>query len=519
MPEQTTKIAYPEWTEDRRKNGRDPLGMQTGSISLYQTFLPGISNVTLRIRYYGLYAWLCQVYAAEISDTNPKTWQRFIRRAEALYALVAQRRGSETGVGGIQWAEKTLQAASSNSIDFSAAAEPGSDIYYLKQAWGVYGLAYASQLYNLGVFENVEHHKIPVPGPKIGFPLATAFADALGALSDDLFRTIRKGSVTLDELDRLAPITPSSISDDSEERDFYEKILFAQAGLERSTDIERRHTLILILCLSSKISRVPDVSDVRWMLYTGYSLDGTPLVFDSEELTEHRLRWWIYQANDLTHISYEILLKYVLDVLEPYSGGVILKNLIDEAVASIRKVVDDWPESWEEFLLQNPAEEPKIEEALSETSMQDARGGRICSPKGAWDALKLIAVVQNRSLPYTQKIKKELELPDHHVFRTLLTEINFLESCARDDFTLTICKLIEQRIIQRHLWVALKKLRYQGDYTFLIDSDNGLVRLRVKDGPVFTNPRLGPAITFLKDIHLINEHGLTEQGKKIINTA
>ena len=128
MPEQTTKIAYPEWTEDRRKNGRDPLGMQTSSISLYQTFLPGISNVTLRIRYYGLYAWLCQVYATEISDTNPKTWQRFIRRSEALYALVAQRRGNESGVSGIQWAKKTLQTTSSNPIDFSAAAEPGSDV-------------------------------------------------------------------------------------------------------------------------------------------------------------------------------------------------------------------------------------------------------------------------------------------------------------------------------------------------------------------------------------------------------
>ena len=518
MADRASNIAYPEWTEIRKKNGRDPLGMQTSSISLYQTFLPGISNVTLRIRYYGLYAWLSQVYAEKISDTDPKTWQRFIRRAEALYALVAQRRGSETGVGGIQWAEITLQTESSRAIDFSAAAEPGSDIFYLKQAWGVYGL-YASQLYNLGVFEDVERHRIPVPGPEIGFPLATAFAKALGTLSDSLFKTIQKGTVTLDELDKLAPITPSSISHDSAERDCYEKILFARAGLGRSTDIERRRTLLLILYLSSKISQVPAVSDVRWMLYTGYSIDETPLAFHSEELTEHRLRWWIYQANDLIHISYEILLKYVLDVLEPYSSGVILKRLINDVLESLRTVVDDWPESWEEFLLQNLIEEPKIEVALSATSMQDARDDRICSPKGAWDALKLIAVVHNRSLPYRQKIKNELEPLDPYVFRTLLTEINFLESHAKDDFTLTISKLIEQRIIQRHLWVALQKLRHQGDYTFLLESDDGRVRLHVKDGPIFTNPRLGPAITFLEDIHLINQHGLTELGRKVLDTA
>lgn len=37
--------------------------MQNSSISLYQTFLPGISNVTLRLRYYGFYAWLSRTYA------------------------------------------------------------------------------------------------------------------------------------------------------------------------------------------------------------------------------------------------------------------------------------------------------------------------------------------------------------------------------------------------------------------------------------------------------------------------
>ena len=46
----TKEINYPEWTEYRKKNGLDPLGMQNSSISLYQTFLPGISNVTTGVR-------------------------------------------------------------------------------------------------------------------------------------------------------------------------------------------------------------------------------------------------------------------------------------------------------------------------------------------------------------------------------------------------------------------------------------------------------------------------------------
>lgn len=62
------------------------------------------------------------------------------------------------------------------------------------------------------------------------------------------------------------------------------------------------------------------------------------------------------------------------------------------------------------------------------------------------------------------------------------------------------------------------KLR-AGDYTFLIERDEGKLRLRGKDGPVFTNPRLGPAITFLKDIHLIGDQGLTEYGAAAAGVA
>ena len=69
------------------------------------------------------------------------------------------------------------------------------------------------------------------------------------------------------------------------------------------------------------------------------------------------------------------------------------------------------------------------------------------------------------------------------------------------------------------MWVALRKFRYQRDYTFLIEMDEGRVRLREKDGPVFTNPRLGPAITFLKDIHLVGGQGLTDLGAEAAGAA
>src|SRR5947207_12783682 len=131
MTEEAT-IAYPEWTEYRKKNGLDPLGMQNTSVGLYQKLIPGISNVTLRVRYYGLYAWLAAIYAERTRDTDPKTWQRFIRRAEALYALASQRQGNEYGVAGILWAQRKLGDLQGEEVDFADDAEPGSSTHYLK---------------------------------------------------------------------------------------------------------------------------------------------------------------------------------------------------------------------------------------------------------------------------------------------------------------------------------------------------------------------------------------------------
>jgi hypothetical protein len=56
-------ITGPEWAQVQQKTGLDPLGMQAAAVRLYQLLVPGISNVTLRMRYYGLYAWLGRNYA------------------------------------------------------------------------------------------------------------------------------------------------------------------------------------------------------------------------------------------------------------------------------------------------------------------------------------------------------------------------------------------------------------------------------------------------------------------------
>ncbi len=508
-------LAIPEWTDYRKKRGLDPLGMQSSSVATYQRLVPGISNVTLRMRYYGLYAWLCRHFAHYVGDTNPKTWQRFVRRAEALYALIAVHRGGETGVAGTNWATAAI-AGTAAEIDFATASQPGFEGGYLKQAWGAYGAAYASQLYEIGIFAEAEGHEIPVPSDTAGDALAEAFGEAVDKVAKLFFRVHHEGRVSRSDLDQLKVLAPSEIRDGSSECECYRDLLFARQDSSRTNDAERRRTLLLLLHVADHIGNIPRPEDVRWVLYRDPELDESPFILPSAELQTHQIRWRIYQANDLIHIAYETLLKYLLDLLEAYRAGITLASLIDEAINNLRSATGSWPQTWQQYLDETLFDSATIEEGLTETLIREARPEGTCSTACAWQAVALLAVICNRTHSLREPIRNEFGHLDASLSHSVLTELNFLDSMIGANFDRVLRRIFEQRIVKQHLWVALRKLRYQGDYTFLMESDDGQIRLRTKDGPVFTNPRLGPAITFLKDTFLIDEHGLTKNGKHIL---
>lgn len=521
---ETITVNYPEWTEYRKKNGLDPLGMQNSSVSLYQKFLPGLSNVTLRIRYYGFFAWLSRNYTKNLGSTNPEDWKRYVRRAEALYALIAYRRSGETGVAGIEWAQRKLDELNGDTVAFGPDAEPGSETYYLKQKWGIYGLAYRSQLFEIGILTSGSGHEIPLPSAELGDGLADAFESAVGELAGVFIKALDRGTVTTDELDRLAVFAPSEIAAQSDERSAYQNILLQASDDSAGTDLSRRMSIVLILKIAALLGREPNAEEIRWVLYSGFDQEGNPLVLDTAELEAHRQRWWVYHANDLCHIAFETLLKFVLDHLARFPAGRPLAALIPDCVENILSEAQTLPPSWSGFLddlkpAQNAyAADDPLSEFSSSVSIMKSAGGRRdereCSPEIAWTALRMLAVLHKRVRNENRDIARELRIFDPDAFRSLLSELRFLDQHFENDFRETVGRLLEERIIRRHLWIALRKFRYQGDYTFLIETDEGKLRLREKDGPVYTNPRLGPAITFLKDIDLIGSDGLTERGKE-----
>lgn len=520
-------LGYPEWTSLEKKRGLDPLGMQTTSIALYQQLLPGISNVTLRMRYYGLYAWLADWYAKTVRTTDIEQWCRFLRRTEALYALVAQRAGNERGIPGSRWAARTL--GDQDAITFSDWTDRQSPNQYLQQKFGAFGAAYGSQLLEVGVLTSVATqagHNIPVPSVGLGDALASAFEREAGGAAAVFLEAIEAGTVTPVQLVQIGPMLPSRIPVGSQERQLYEDMLFGKGEVKDRGATQRAQTLRLLLRMAAEYEAPLNPDLVRWSLYAGCRTDGSPLQPMPEADGSQAFSWRVYQANDILHACYEALLRYVLDVLETFPQGISLPTLLDVVVQRVSSELDWQPQSWAALVEETPEPERPLERAensdwtFSQEVLQAGAYMAISSPQTVRSALKLLAVLYRRFHPLLESIRSKLPVLGTGPFaQSLLTELELFDRNSSLPWSEFLSDLLRTRVIDRHIWVAMQKLRAQSDYTFLIEADNGLLRMKQKDGPVFTNPRLGPAITFLEDIHLMGPKGPTPRGWTLLEAA
>ena len=505
----TAYDAEPQWSEMPSKRGLDPLGMQAAGIIVYQDLLPGISNVTLRMRYYGLYAWLSDTYAARTGRTDSDTWRRWVRRTEALYALVAADAGTETGgVAGVDWAGKKLNAEAEGVLNFAAGTETKGPDLYLQQGMGVFGGAYGSQLRDVGVLGSAKGHNLPVPSEMIGLPLAQAFRAAIGPDVEAMaIRAIETARIARADLARLRGLLPSEIVPNSAEFHLYEDILFSASDAKGQ---RRRDTLLLILAVARLLGKVPDAGDVRWTLF-----DAPPGSL-GELLEPARLGWEAYHVHDLMQLAFAGLLRHSLDVLGTDPAGLEPVTLIDtaadqaiDALFGIEDLAHAPTAIWEDVV----AAAAGANARALEKSLSGLRAPAVAPAPTIAAALQLIAVVQARveaRADLSSEVARRFQMGAFG--RALTTELAFLQARGAMSVTDLIRELIAQRIVNRHAQVAAQKFVRQRDYTFLFEQADGRLRRRGVYDPVLTTPRLGPAITFLRDMGLLDGAGLTSTG-------
>ncbi|MBW6525252.1 hypothetical protein KZ813_00180 [Sphingomonas sp. RHCKR7] len=504
-------IGDPDWTDRMDKRGLDPLGMQNAGVALYQSLLPGISNVTLRMRYYGYYCWVSDAYARSGASDEFAAWRSWVRRAEAIYALVSSSATGQVGVGGVEWADRRL-ALKEDVIDFAeAASNEAGVVRYLRQSLGVFGGAYYSQMVDMGLFRRGEHG-IQRATNGVGLETASAFRTSIGPAVEALLLTsISSARVARADLSRLAAIVPSAIPDVQYERSCYERLLFVPAETN-DRDASRAASLRLILITAQALGCRPNGDMVRWHLFAA-----APLA--AADLERQRIRWEAYQCQDLMQIAAASLLDWSTELMGEFDSGrtpaeigaeVQARLLVSAAEAGCKADV-----SWASLRADLDPDE------------FDYRGAaaRLISRRGtaegkAWDAIRLMAALDGRvaSRPELSQVATR-EFKPQGPARSVTTELAWLGQHADRSIHEVIASFVVERVVRRHSWVAMQKLRRQRDYTFLFDSRDGRLVRRSGYPPVPTNPRLGPAIQFLEDIGLIGRAGVTERALSLIGAT
>ena len=498
----------PAWTESGSKGGLDHLGMQLSSIRAYQDLVPGISNVTIRIRYYSLYTWLVDDHARITGSTDREAWRRRIRRAEALYALIGTAAGRHDGLAGTEWASRTLPA--DDSLFFFAnddADDP--EPKHLDAHWGAYGQAYASQMHAVGLLAQAAAHEIPIVTPDLGEPLAKAFEDAIGPAASMFRATLDAGLTRRSDLSDMRRMLPDVIEPHKGEGRLLADLLIG-ADDRPDEHNDRMRTCRAIIAMEDDLASSLDAATFRWTAYAGRFPDGTP--FESPAILNETIRRWrCYQANELCHVAFEAILCRLLTVAGGVGIGMPIHDLIDrmviEAVPDPRERREPLRNILETGAFPINAADP--EEELSERAHADYLMNHAIDGAATDEvvpaAVSLLGLLQRRTAggfygdePFMQEVTGSSDA------RSLWTERGFLLSLMDLPAGLALRMLFEERVVERHASVALGKMAQRGDYTYLFEMDEGSIRRRAGMVPVWTGPRIGNALRFLRDVGILH---------------
>lgn len=529
MPFDTTTFSSPFWAKSVDfVRGRDPLGIQNSSISVYSILLPGMTNLTLRLRYYGFYLWLLDEYHNLPSNhyfkQNVRGQYNFIRRAELLLSyFMVNKFPTEQSVVGSNFAFKYISDLEKNSfynIALGADKFPETiknSVYwdYTSGAFGQYyvGSLMALQLVDIktgGYFERTEK----------GSKLALAYKDSIedkSAISLFLKR-IEEGKLYAKDLDELNDFALNKDISETSEEAFYLNLLLDNDGEKfKSTkgvlSNQRKETIELFLTYLAANDVKDAWKDFPLTIYNAY------LENHAEINNNASLGWYYYYLNELVHYSLETIFwgmlvqmeqkqLTIIDFIETITQSVLkhevtnFDDLENLTLSEVIEIVSEFEENTSECV-------KYIDEAVKRN--ENISG--LC--EGIFLLLKLYKESEITNA-YLEQYATDFALFDKNgnalsVFKNLITNNKALRF---SDFIRSMVK----SIINDHTAIAYRKMG-NGEKNLLkfILEDNYLIHIETMS-PNFTSPRTKTLYNFLIDLGLISKEGkLSEKANELIS--
>lgn len=469
------------------KGGRDPLGIQNSSIATYSKLLPGLTNLTMHIRYYSLYCWLLSEFD-KLEKAGEVTLHQynFIRRAELAMALIMRGRGIGAIVGAMFVAQEKYKWADDGVYDIADGADYESQDKYWSFKSGALGQYYAGSLIYYELVK-IEEGRFYLRNK--GKELAEAVRKSIKEDVRELFiECILDGELSDYEIEELESLGIHRIILGTEEWHYLNHLLTKNDG-ESSL---RKETISLLLNDMSKGIKVQDFVRHRFM-QVNKSIDN-----------HASFGWYFYYLCEALHYCVDFFFCFILDQIKELHNppmDTLVQSLVESASSSMNEPyssLSEWRKNIDESINE------LYDELKREVNTHNYLEASVCATK------LLLRLYTEFETNKTSILKFESE-NDLRRQRGILSEgiRMYVERYLDYSTPLFIESLIIQ-IMQEHTVVAIAKMgKNNSDLRKFIHED-GRVILVEQRYPVETSPRIDSLFNFLQDMNYIDsENKLT----------
>ena len=530
MPFDTTSHSEPFWAKSGDfVRGRDPLGIQNSSISVYSLLLPGMTNLTLRLRYYGFYLWLLEEYHKLPTKSdfkkNAKGQYKFLRRAELILSyFMIKKFPTEKSVIGSNFTSKKIKTLGSQpyyDIALGADKLPGTikGSVYWDYSSGAFGQYYAGSLTALRLvitksddyFERTEK----------GLQLANAFAESIknDEAKNIFLQRIIEGRLYTPDIDALLDFSLNKDISNSTEEDFYFSMLLEHDGEKNKKTTgelsnQRKETLVLFLNYLSTNTDVSSWKHLPLNLYSDYHAK------KDESISEAQLGWYYYYLNELVHYSLETVFWGMLEEMNKQSRTI--QSFIDYIAQSVTDLEQENISDLASLTVdQVITEVAKFEEEVPTYIKHidnDVRQKEAIP--GIAEGIFLLFKLYDDSKSNIESL--ELYAADYALFDKNGNALAIFKKYITANKTVSFLDFVKKivlNIINEHTAIAYRKMG-NGEKNLLkfIIEDNYLVHIETMK-PNFTSPRLRTLYNFSIDLGLITKDGLLSEKAAQLITA
>lgn len=495
-------------------SGLDQLGLNLTSERIFDLILPGLNNVTQRIRYYSFYCWFFDWYASEIGNTSAKIQNTYLRRAEFLAALIAAYRDNG-GVPGITKA-RAIYEESNDTIDLILGTQEGStsEGSYWKNSRGVLGQYYISSIKQLGILRDQGdnaglyvrtdfEHDYKISGKQ----LAEGFRNNISSKESLFIDCVKNNSVSKDTLKELSEVFDlTQVPESSDEEHLLWRLLTGvDKPKENDENFLRKNTVDLLL---------KDVDSLE--TEEKYNQLSVPLKiynegFDKEGDSTSTL-WYFFMLEQFWSVACTGCLNAVLSIIEDKAGSSwfdetsLVNHTVDEITEIFKsKNVDADNQLFFDGTLIEFRIDMLVELSKKEKNPYLKILWAIC-------AIQKLYIDNRSNRDILLKVSQQYKIHTPSSFLNTLKDFDNKQSLVTEDF---LHYFITRYVLNRHHFVALRKLNSTQN-TAKFYREDGMIKYVSSFFYDYSSPRIHTLYDFLSDLNVIDKKNksITTSGRQ-----